>query len=635
VRPGAIFLLGLAPAGLWAQPASDSTVFLSDWRRIGNSAIDLSLAGVAGGAVERVWYSAAGALLVRTATGQTFATSDFETWTAVEVEPPAASEDAPALAKPESSVRLAAYAGSPHRLYAAGKHAWRSDDGGANWANLTAYRQDSILGNGLSEIAVSPRDPDDIVAAGRFGLWRSLDGGASWTGLNESLPNLPVRRILGVPRGMQGMRVFVDQAGASGLEIEWRPGERHAWRPSRESELARETILRAALSAALRADVSAVAEANGYIYAGTTDGRIWASADQGRNWQPPSDPAGAPVERIFVDAREPRFALAALGARRDDAGSRIPAHVLRTINGGLGWDDITSDLGDVAVNSVVAERASGVIYAATARGVYLTFTNLMAAGPATPWTRLGGNLYEAAVTDVRLDDAGNQLYVAIAGHGILATAAPHRFRDPRVVSAADYAVRPAAPGTLLTVLGGRIRAARAGTQSFPVLDASGSESQIQVPFDVTEAPLSLALEAAVGRFTLPLPVESVSPAVFVDPDGSPFVLDADTGLRIDTMNPARSGARIQLLATGLGKVQPEWPAGLAAPLENPPRVVAPVRVLLDRTPVSVSRSVLAPGYIGYYLVEVQLPEIVNAGPAELYVEAGPRQSNRVSIHLEP
>jgi uncharacterized protein (TIGR03437 family) len=101
------------------------------------------------------------------------------------------------------------------------------------------------------------------------------------------------------------------------------------------------------------------------------------------------------------------------------------------------------------------------------------------------------------------------------------------------------------------------------------------------------------------------------------------------------MTPARSGARIQILATGLGRVQPEWPSGMAAPLESPPRVVAPVRVLLDRVPVEVTRATLAPGYIGFYLVEAQLPEIVNAGPAELYIEAGNQPSNRVRIYLLP
>jgi uncharacterized protein (TIGR03437 family) len=52
-------------------------------------------------------------------------------------------------------------------------------------------------------------------------------------------------------------------------------------------------------------------------------------------------------------------------------------------------------------------------------------------------------------------------------------------------------------------------------------------------------------------------------------------------------------------------------------------------------PVDVTRATLAPGYIGFYLIEVQLPALVNAGPAELYIDAGGRQSNRVPLYVEP
>jgi len=74
---------------------------------------------------------------------------------------------------------------------------------------------------------------------------------------------------------------------------------------------------------------------------------------------------------------------------------------------------------------------------------------------------------------------------------------------------------------------------------------------------------------------------------------------------------------------------------MAAPAEEPPKVAAAVSAFLDRSPVEVTRATLAPGYIGFYLVEVQLPAIVNRGAAELYLEAGGRESNRVRIDLEP
>ena len=112
-------------------------------------------------------------------------------------------------------------------------------------------------------------------------------------------------------------------------------------------------------------------------------------------------------------------------------------------------------------------------------------------------------------------------------------------------------------------------------------------------------------------------------------------MNADTGLVLDPAAPARSGARLQILATGLGRVQPEWPTGLAAPIENAPRVVSDVRAFLDREPLEITRATLAPGYIGMYLVEVRLPAIVNRGTAEFYIEAQDQQSNRIRIYLEP
>jgi uncharacterized protein (TIGR03437 family) len=74
---------------------------------------------------------------------------------------------------------------------------------------------------------------------------------------------------------------------------------------------------------------------------------------------------------------------------------------------------------------------------------------------------------------------------------------------------------------------------------------------------------------------------------------------------------------------------------MAAPPNNPPRVVVPVQAWLDRVPVEVTQAVLAPGYIGFYLIEVQLPRIVNAGPAELYLQAEGHESNRVRLYIEP
>ena len=51
--------------------------------------------------------------------------------------------------------------------------------------------------------------------------------------------------------------------------------------------------------------------------------------------------------------------------------------------------------------------------------------------------------------------------------------------------------------------------------------------------------------------------------------------------------------------------------------------------------MEVTQAVLAPGYIGFYLVEIQVPRVVNAGPAELHLDVEGQQSNHVRLYIEP
>jgi uncharacterized protein (TIGR03437 family) len=123
--------------------------------------------------------------------------------------------------------------------------------------------------------------------------------------------------------------------------------------------------------------------------------------------------------------------------------------------------------------------------------------------------------------------------------------------------------------------------------------------------------------------------------IFVDPEGTPLIMDASTGVLLDSTKPAHPNTRIQVLATGLGRVTPDWPTGLAAPLSDPPRVLATVRAYIDRSPVEVTQASLAPGYVGFYLVEIQVPRITNSGSVDLVLEADGQQSNHVRLDIQP
>lgn len=596
-----------------------------EWRRVGNAALDLALPSLATGFVPRVWYAADGnALFAQTADGRIWNTQDFENW-----------KSAPGAIAPtkirltgrvpgETDIRLETAPGA-RRQYAIGRFVHRSDDG-LTWNNLTAYRGESILGDSLADLAISPRDADEITVSNQFGIWRSLDAGVTWAGLNEGLPNHPASRILSVPSGLQPARLLIPSSSTP-LEVEWMPGERTAWRIADAKQTREETALRLRFGQQLNATISRVEISASWIYAGATDGRMFISQNQGQTWAAANVAQSGSVRSIYINPADPRIAVAAF--------SSSTARVFRTYNGGQDWYDATGNLPPADAFGVTVEPASGSVYLATTAGVFQAQVDLQNLTLAPAWTKISQGLPDAAALDLKLDENGNQIFVLLQGYGVYATMAPHRMKDLRVVNAADFSTRPAAPGSLLSILGSRIDRARTADMVVPVLGATDSETQIQVPFEAKGGLIQLTVETAGATRNFGLPLAPVSPAIFLDRDGTPLLLDADSGMALDASNPAKSGTRIQILAAGLGAVSPNWPTGVPAPENNTPRVTAPIRVFVDREPVAVTRATLAPGYIGFYLVEVQLPKIVNAGPAELFLEAGPEASNRVRLYLLP
>jgi len=624
-----LFLLFCAGAG--RGQAQDQRQ--PNWRHIGNSAIELSLPSAATGPVDRVWYSPDGSILyARVRSGRIFQTPDLETWKPVNdlsiAPPPEADSAAPNTPEPGARLRQRGV-----KMYSYAKNAFRSDDDGLSWINLTSYKGNSILGAPLADFAVSPGNPEDITVSNAAGVWHSADAGLSWIGLNATLPNLPIRRILSLPSGLTGVKIGMGIPGAP--ELEWAPGEKMSWRVSDSADLQRENELKQFAAQALRANITAVATSGDAIYAGSSDGNLWVSLDKGANWNPWATIEAGPVESIYADPKNPSAAVAVFGAHPKQLSAGVqPVHVMRTMNAGLFWDPTTANLPDAAAHGVVADRASGSVYVATDAGVFYTTVDLASAGRPASWSLVGEGLPSAPAMDVKLDAAANNLYVAVDGYGVYSTIAPHRFRDLRVVNAADFSSRAAAPGSLLSILGSPVTSVRSGDTAIPLLATDGAGSQIQVPFDASGQTLALALESSAGRIVTGFPLRSVSPAIFIDPDGTPMLLDSDSGVMLDASKPAHSGTRIQVLATGLGRVDPDWPTGTPGPTADPPHVVASVHAYLDQTPVEVTRAVLAP-YVGFYLIEIQLPRIVNAGPAELYIEAEGQPSNLVRLYIEP
>ena len=604
-----LLLAAVAGFGFAQAPLSGFAQAPLTWKNVGGTNISADLAGPASGAVSRAWYSPTGdRLSVVTQSGRVFETGDFEQWR-LGTSPAPAGGAAGALSTLIGSgpPRILA-AGS--RLYAAGAdNIYASDDSGRTWLNLTGFNNRSILGGGFNGLAVSPASAREITAVNKSGVWRSLDGGLSWTSLNRNLPNFAVRRFAGA-------RTVLSLEDGSLTELSG-----GHWIPATGTYP--DDLLVAELQMLTGRNIAAVAERGSLTYAGTAEGQLLVARSGTPGWHESTQTNGAAVSRIWADEERPEVALAAAGQR-----------LLRTINGGLFWDDVTGDLPAADIHGITADRLAGVVYVATARGVWSGNVSLNAAGPvAARWVSISRDLPAAAAWDVRLN-ADNSLSVALDGYGVFETAAPHKSGGVRILNAADLTARPAAPGSLISVIGAQVREARGAGALYPVIAAAAASSQIQVPFEAVAGNISLALEGLAGRWTVPLAIRDASPAIFVDSEGAPLLLDAESGLVMDPGVAVHAGSSLGLLATGLGRVTPDWPSGVPAPMEAPPKVRGNVTAYLDGTPLEVTRATLAPGYVGYYVIELRIPAIVNRGAAELRISTDGAESNRVRLYVD-
>src|ERR1039457_4567252 len=110
------------------------------------------------------------------------------------------------------------------------------------------------------------------------------------------------------------------------------------WQPVDDRTTAGDAVRLKAYSERAGVVVRAYGRSGTTVYAGTADGRILISRDDGVSFAATdTGRANGPVEGIFVDPARPEVALAALG------GPNAP-HVLRTLNAGTFWDALDSTL---------------------------------------------------------------------------------------------------------------------------------------------------------------------------------------------------------------------------------------------------------------------------------------------------
>jgi uncharacterized repeat protein (TIGR01451 family) len=188
-----------------------------------------------------------------------------------------------------------------------------------------------------------------------------------------------------------------------------------------------------------------VADGGDGVYAGTDEGWIQVSPNAVTSDDPSWQRVGVgtlpnrPVNQIAVDRSNWRIAYAAYGG----FGAATPGnsgHLFATSDGGQHWQNITANLPDVPVNTVVLDPADAkTLYVGTDVGAF------MSTNGGQKWFALGSGMPKVSVWQLDYDASHAVLAAGTHGRGaytLTSTAA----RPALVVSKADSGV-PVGPGS--------------------------------------------------------------------------------------------------------------------------------------------------------------------------------------------
>jgi len=251
-------------------------------------------------------------------------------------------------------------------------------------------------------LVFSPIDPHVLYFGSQI-LFRTADGGNSWQVISPDL----TREDPGVPANL-------DAATAADAPKGKRRGVIYTIGPS---------FVR-----------------GGEIWAGTDDGLIQVTRDEGKTWENVTPPELTPwtkVTHLEASHSDAGTAYAAVDRHRLDD---YQPYLYRTRDFGKSWQRVTSGIPDGSFLNCVREDPArkGLLYMCTEKGVYVSFND------GDDWQSLQLNLPTTSVRDLVVHE--NDLVIATFGRSfwILDDVTPLRQMDSHVAASDAWLFRPQA-----------------------------------------------------------------------------------------------------------------------------------------------------------------------------------------------
>ncbi len=224
-------------------------------------------------------------------------------------------------------------------------------------------------------IAISPHNKKEIYVGSQY-VYRSMDAGLSWEKISGDLTRHDSTRLQ-----PSGGPINKDNTGAE-----------------------------------VYGDVFAIAESPvtaGVIWAGSDDGLIHVSKDNGKTWENATPPTSLLPEWAMISVVEPSHFDAAtsyISATRYKSDDTKP-YLFVTYNYGKNWNSITSGIPSNCYTRCIREdmHRKGLLYAGTETGIYFSLDD------GAHWHSLQCNLPITPVTDIQIHPEENDLVIATHG----------------------------------------------------------------------------------------------------------------------------------------------------------------------------------------------------------------------------
>jgi uncharacterized protein (TIGR03437 family) len=590
---------------------------------------------------------------------------------------------------------------------------FRTGNGGTTWlrSQYGINAQDRV--NFIAPLVIDPSNSQTLYF-GTYRMWQTLDGGGKWVAISPDLTgrsSATIRAIGVAPSDRNVVYAASSEisrvstgSGTTRLQM-----TSNALSPGGATWTDRTAGLPQRMITQIAVDPidaqTAYATFSGFSSITDSRGHIFKTSDGGASW---TDISGnlpdVPVDDVVVDPDVP-----------DTLYIGTDAGVMVTTDGGATWSSLGNGLPRVVVHSLVMQRKSRILRAAThGRSMWDILVPLSSGSlqpsidALTPSTaNAGSGDFQLAVTGSNFG-AGSVLRwngisrstkvvdsshltaqitgadVAQVGRVSVDVLNPSRGGGaslpklftigpaPSTVSAAFVsAANPAggsalAPGSIGSLFGTNLAGITSVADGLPPLPSmlggtslsitgaalplffvSPGQINFQVPWATginQPAPFPLTVTAGSLSTSVIVTLTPYSPALFTTNSqgtGQASVLISGTASvaapvgAIPGSRPARIGEFISIYCTGLGDVNRRPTSGSASPSNPVSMTLATPIVTVGSVPATVSFSGLAPGFVGLYQVNVQIPNNAPTGAAvPLSLSIGGVAANTATIAIE-